>query len=79
MFVATNVSNRLMKLGHPAVFNVIGMTAMSVSQASSFYTLDVTLHSEPFTIDVSPSHCQSSLISTPPSVLLLLPCYCSIK
>lgn len=64
MSAAMGVSNQLVK--HPAVLNALRMREMSLSQASSFYTLDVTLHSEPSVIDVSPSHCQSDLTSTPP-------------
>lgn len=47
--------------GIPAVPNSIRIKAISLSQASSSYTLDVTLYSEFSSIDVSPSHCQSSL------------------
>lgn len=52
-----------------SVSDKIRFRAMSANTASSFYTLDVTFHPEPSTIDVSPSHCQSSLTSPPPLLL----------
>ena len=57
----------------PGIFSVLDAERKLGQQVWAehhpFYTFDVTLHSESF-VDVSPSHCQSSLTFTPPSVLV---------
>lgn len=78
-YVSTGVLNGLVQLLQLSLLDSVRTWAMMVSQQTSLRFLDVTFHPEPSTIDVSPSHCQSSLTSTPPSVLLLISCYCSIK
>lgn len=80
MFVAADVSNQLAEPGHPAVLNALRMRATSVSQASSFLHLrcDTSLRALHHWRQ-SQSLSEWSGFYTPPSVLSLLPHYCSIK